>query len=368
MKKGFLCAMFLMILCSVLPAGNLPDKPQKGVWNLKPEQIWAVSDFGGEAWGKPGAVLILGTGQAAVYDPKLDKNILLDAQGRFVKTFAPKGEGPQEVRRQSFWFNLGGRIIIPDMGRVQEYDEQGNWLESRKVSPMPPPRGFLDRDHMVMVPRTVFEIGGGKGQFSVVDLKTAQARDLFELSDLFDGGYARMGDDVVDMLVPGLTPMVEVGIGPGFMVYGLSSRYQLMIVDSKGHELRRFGLDRQRAPISHARIAEHLTSVDLPAEKAMEMAKTFEEKLVFFDDILIMGNQIWVQAARTDKAGDCIYYDIFSKKGAYLYRAELRLPNGSFLKSPFRNHAFGGDRLVAVVERDDGRLQVAAYRVSRPQS
>jgi len=360
--------VLVLLFCVVWVLAGAEDNPRKGNWNFQPECVWSAVDFNGEFWGKPLSILILSNGNVAVYDTRLDKNILLDPKGTFLTVFGAKGEGPREVKRQSFWFATDEMVIIPDMGAVHYFNEQGTWVESRKVSPMPPPRGFLDKNHMIMVPRTVFEIGGGKGYFSVVDLNDdAKSLDLFEISDLFKGGFAQVGEDVMDVLVPGLSPMVEVGISQDFIVYGSSSQYNLIIVDPQGRKTGSFGIDRKKTPVSHARIAEHLKTMGLPEDKIMPLAKSFPEELVCFEDIQIVGNRIWVQQPRLDRHYDTLTYDIFSTEGVYLYRADMHLPEGEFLKSPFKNHFIRGDRMVAVVEKEDGSLNVACYRIRIPE-
>lgn len=366
MKKSLFLFLLLLVVLA-LAAQKVADRPLKGDWDLNAQKLWSVSEVDGQALGKPRSVLILGNGKIAVYDPRLSKCFLLDGDGKYLTSFANEGEGPKEVKSQSFWFNCAGSLIIPDRGFVHFFDEQGKWLESKKVKPMPPPRGFIDAQHMVMVPRSVFEVSGEKGFFSILDLGTGQRQDLFSVSDLFAGGFSRQGEDVVDIMVPGLSPMIEVGIGPDIIVYGHSQSYELNVIDHQGRHLRKFGLDREKKSISHARIAEHLRSVDLPAEKAMIMAKTFPEEMVHFETIAIHGEQIWVQQARIDSRSESLVYDIFSHMGQYLYRAAVHLPEGEFLKSPFGNHFIAGDLLAAVVEDDRGELTVSCYRISLPR-
>jgi len=343
------------------------DRPLKGNWSFQPECAWTVAELKGEAWGKPHSVLILGNGNVAVFDPKLKSNVLLDAKGQMITRFAPQGEGPQEVRSQSFWFSVDGLLLIPDMGCVHCYDENGVWMESRKIAPMPPPRGFIDKDRMVMAPRTRFEVGGDKGIFSIIDIKDGtQSRDLFEVTDLFTGGSARVGGDVMDILVPGLSPMFEVGVGPHYLVYGSSQTYDLHVVTLTGKELNRFGIQRKNTPIHRTQIARHIKTMNLPNEAVLPLAQSFPEELVSFEEILIRGDQIWVAQASLDRLSDSQVYDIFSKEGVYLYRAELKLPEGEFLKSPFKNHDIRGNRLVAVIETPDGELYLASYQIQTP--
>ena len=361
----------LMVLLMALQMTGLGalggDKPVNGQWEFKPEGIWSVQDFQGEFWGKPQAVLILENGNVAVFDPKLKKSVLLDSSGRYLTSFAPQGEGPREVKAQSFWYVVDGQLIIPDMGGVHYYDETGTWLETRKIQPMPPPRGFIDRDHMVMVPRTVFEIGDEKGMFRIVDLLGNGHRDLLEISNLFRGGFARDGKEVMDILVSGLSPMIEVGIGPDFMVYGMSSEYELVRIDMQGRRLGRFGLKRMKVPISHEQIAAHLRSPYLTQEKARALAESFPEEAVYFEGIEIHGRQIWVRNACVAKLTAELAYDIFSFEGQYLYRAVMKIPRGEIVKSPFGNHFIRGDRLAALVEMEDGSQNLVCYRIRTPR-
>jgi len=368
MRKSLFAVLSALILQTLCPARS-PEKPLHGDWDLKLQQVWQLEDVNGQAWADPSAVLLLGNGKIAVFDPRQGGNTLLSSEGTCIKTFAPRGEGPGEVRRQSFWFNVAGRILIPDMGQVHEYDEDGTWIRTRKVRPAPPPRGFSDPDHMVMLPRTIFETGGAKAACSVMDLRDGGTeRELFPVTDLFTGGSAKVGEDVMNIIVPGLSPMLEVAVTPTYMVYGSSHTYQLNLISPEGKPLRSFGLHRSRPFISHDKIAQKLKSRNIPEEQLRQMVHSFPESLVHFTDILVIGDQIWVQNTPQEDTTSTLFFDVFSEQGSYLYRVRAHLPEGSWLRSPFRNHAIAGDKLMAFSESDDGKIHLGSYRIRPPQS
>ncbi len=58
------------------------------------------------------------------------------------------------------------------------------------------------------------------------------------------------------------------------------------------------------------------------------------------------------------------YIDIFSPKGEYVYKSEIKAPKGfSFHSSGVH---FFKDNLFCVVENEDGEVQLIKYRINPP--
>ncbi len=131
--RKILCFLIPFIVVFILSADvENPDKPRKGLWDFQLERIWQVDRAGEEVFGRPFSLSVSDEERVYIYDAGNDINYIFEGDGRFLKTFAPAGQGPGEILGQGSSFVVDDKIIIDGMGSIHYFSKEGEYLESIK--------------------------------------------------------------------------------------------------------------------------------------------------------------------------------------------------------------------------------------------
>lgn len=369
MKKSTIVLFLLLpvFTCTLLSHVKNSDKPQKGEWDFKLKKIWDIKSAAGEVLARPGGLLASGDGNLVVYDRKSSINHLFDGEGRYIKSFGKRGEGPGEIMIQSFFFLLENEIIIPDVGKIHYFSKAGNFIESKMKKPGIAPNLFLKRNEFIQAPKSIFDAVEGKGTIKKINLLTGKERVLAEFA-VFKGGAGQGGGHVFDIIVNGLSPLMTIGYGNKRLYYGMSDKYHINIMDLDGKNIGSFSLDRDERKITRARKREHFKNSRLPQEALDQIVKSFPDKLTYFQEIEIHNGLVYIYAAELGRSRKKQDIDIFSTEGKYLYRSCIRFGEGhTMMYSPFGNLRIVNDFLYVVLESESGDVLVRKYKISLPE-
>ncbi|MCK4763898.1 MAG: hypothetical protein KAW12_16980 [Candidatus Aminicenantes bacterium] len=366
MKKKVLFILLLSVVLTLQAHVKNPDKPQKGEWDFKLKTVYEIEKAGEEVLARPGGILIAGNGNLIVHDGQRRINHLYDKDGRYIKSFAKRGEGPGEVKHQVFFFSINNKIIIPDGLKVHYFSAAGDLIESKNKKTMLAPDLFLNRDEFIFSTKSIHDAVNGKGVIKSYHLPGAKEKMLVEF-DIFKGGTGKSDGVVFDMIVMGLTPLMTVCSGNNRLYYGISDNYHIDIIDLQGKKTGSFSVDRKPVPVSTTRKREHFKNSRLPQDGLNQIIKSLPGKLTYFQGIETHKGLVYVFVAGLGKSRDKQEIDIFSAEGKYMYRSCLRFGEGfSLMFSPFGNLRINGDFLYVVLESDAGDVLVRKYSISLP--
>lgn len=366
MRKSIILTLSLLLAITLPAQVKNSDKPQKGEWDFKLQKILDIKSAAGDVLARPGGILAAADGTLIVHDGKIGINHLFDREGRYIKSFGKRGEGPGEIKAQSFFFLLENTIIIPDVGKIHYFSKEGNLIESKIKKPGITPNLFLNENEFIQAPKSFFDAVEGKGTIKRINLLTGKERVLAEF-DIFKGGAGRGGGQVIDIIVGGLSPLMTIGYGNKRLYYGMSDKYHINIVDLEGKKTGSFSLDRPERKITKARKREHFKNSRLPQEALDQIVKSFPDKLTYFQEIKIHNGLVYVYVAELGRSREKQEIDIFSKEGKYLYRSCIRFGEDyTMMYSPFGNFYIVKDFLYVVLESESGDVLVRKYKISLP--
>jgi hypothetical protein len=185
---------FFLLPLVAEPGVKNPDRPLKGEWDFKPEHVWTSGKAGEESLARPGALLVSDDGTVYVYDPKNRKNYMFNKEGKFIKSFARRGEGPGEVRSQGPFFLVNEKIIIPEWGRVHYFTKNGDYIKSKALTGVQRmPAFFLDENELVLVSAVPQDEPDGIGEIIAYNLQSGKMT-VIKKFPLFMGGTAGSGE------------------------------------------------------------------------------------------------------------------------------------------------------------------------------
>ncbi len=363
-------AVLIILILTFLGVGAVevenPDKPAKGAWDFGMQKVMELNAAGEEPFG---GIYQFGVGKAGtlyLHDNKKDINYIFDGEGKFIKSFGPKGEGPGEVRRFFGMHVVDDAVIIPDAGRIHYFRADGSYEKTVVHDTMArPPVLFLNKNEFISAPPTVMRLPDNKGNISRFNLETGEETVITEFS-VFKGGIARTQRGTMVLLVRGLTPLMTVGRGAGRLYYGMSDRYEINMMDMKGKALGSFSLDRgarKLAPDVKKGIFKRSRQPEAAIKKIID---SLPDVMTFFHRIQVIGNLVYVFEANVGREQSRQTVDIFSLEGKYLYRGVFDFGEDVVYIHPGVNVKIIGNFLYAALESPGGDIRFVKYKIRFP--
>ncbi|MFC2155772.1 6-bladed beta-propeller [Acidobacteriota bacterium] len=344
------------------------DKPLKGEWNFKLEKVWDINRAGENVLARPGGILASRNGVLVINDRKARINYLFDKNGRYIKSFGKRGEGPGEIRIQTFFFLVNDKILVPDVHKIHCFSLDGKLVENKTLKPALSPNLFLNEKEYITAPASIFDTMDGTGQIKRVNLVNGKENTLAEFR-AFRGGSGKSNEgQIFDMIVMGLSPLMTIGYdGKDRLYYGMSDNYHINIMNLNGEKIGSFSLDRKARGITKSRKEEHFKNSRLPQGTLGQIVKSFPDKLTCFQGIKIHNGLAYIFGSDLGNSREKQEIDVFSMDGTYLYRGVLRFGKDyTMMFSPFGNLRVVKDSLYVVLESESGNVLVRKYKISLP--
>ena len=367
LKLIVLKTLFLGPLIAGFPDVANKDKPRHGEWDFKLQKVWEIARAGDDVLGRPQGIAVSDDGSLYLSDDANRIDYIFSPDGQLIRTFAKRGEGPGEVQRHGRFFLAGNKVIIPDVGRIHYFTKEGEYLTTVKKDCEP--HAFPDEHRLIDAPLSAVFLPEGKGTISLCDLQSGKDTVISEFS-AFEGGIARSGETVVDIVVPLFSPLMTIGFGGDRLYWGLSDRYMIRVTDLDGKKLTSFSVDRKKTRVSARDKREYFKSGNMPAELLKQIVDSLPDEVTCFHRIEVHDKVVFVYIPEIDldnKALRTKQIDIFSPEGRYLYKAHLNFGKNRIpLFSPLRNIVIKGGFLYAVLQDEKDNVLAAKYRISLP--
>ena len=366
---SMLCLTLLLLGAFLFSEVKNPDKPLKGDWDLKLKEVMRIEDAGGDVLAKPRHLMVADDGSIYLYDNKTLKFYLFSKEGKFVKTFAPKGEGPGELKRFIDAFLVGDKLVVVDAYEIEYLSKDGTFI--RKVQndfSQRLPSHFFNEDEIISFPILRYNDPQEQGKILRSNLKTNQESVLVEF-ELYEGGVVRKAEIVMGVLVPGLTPQLIVRFEADRFYYGRNDSYQIIVADYNGKEINRFSVARKKGKAPEEEKQGFFKERPIPPEMIPTLLESVPNDYTYFSLIRIYNNLIYVYDSNLDRKLKSQQVDIFSLEGKYLYQAVLRPPEGFNIVSAIAPLvAIKGGYLYMVLVGDDGKVAIVKYEATLPSA
>jgi hypothetical protein len=339
--------LFFSLMIMIFSEVANKDKPQHGEWDFKLEKVWEIGRAGDHVLGLPQGLLVSDDGSVYLNDEANRTDFIFGPNGDFIGSFAKRGEGPGEVQRHGRFFFAGGKVIIPDIGRIHYFTKKGEFLTTARKDCEP--RAFIDENRLIDAPLSPVYLPEGKGKIALCDLRSGQDTVIAEFS-AFEGGVARSGETVVDVIAPLFSPLMTIGYSGDRLYWGMSDRYLIHVTGLDGKDITSFSVDRKKTTVSTRDKRDFFNKGNMPADMLKQLVYVFVPDIDLENKIL-----------RTRQI------DIFSPEGTYLYRAHLNFgKNRVHLSSPLQNMVIKNGFLYAVLQDEEANVSVAKYKLSLP--
>jgi len=368
-KIGCLLIPFLVVMSLSADVENA-DKPKKGVWDFQLEEVWQIRKAGEDVFGRPFSLLVSEEEHVYIYDAGNDINYIFDGDGRFLKAFAPAGQGPGEIQGQGLSFVVDENVIIDSMGSLHYFNRKGNYIKSIKKDTFQyDPHIFLSAEDCITAPLTMIHMSDGKGEIKRLNLGSKEKRAIAAFS-VFEGGVASSGNQVVDVIVPGLTPTMTMAYAEGRLYWGMNDSYIINISRLDGNQLGVFKVRRKKEKVSDSFKKKYFANDNIPPDMLKQLVNSLPNEISCFHRIDVLNDLVFVYVPELEldqKWPKIKQIDIFSPEGEYLYKAQLEFGNDlNPLFSPLHNLMIKGKNLYIVLTDKDDDVLVSKYRIKLP--
>lgn len=386
MKTLLISILFFIFVTafSFLPGQVVnPDKPLNGEWDFKLKKVWEVEKAGDEVFARLSGLLVSENPK----DPKASRLYIRDTQknkthifttgGKYLSSFAPKGEGPGEVRIHMNVYLAGDGLVIADFDRLHFFNSDGTFIKSvSNIFLRRRPVFFMNRDEFIASPVNVFQRPDRKGIIRRVNLQTGKDTVITEFR-VFEGGdlRGRRGERRPARLVVviGLSPLMTVARGSdNRLYYGISNEYKIHVTNLEGKALSRFSVKRKNENLTRKQKKELFAGIRNMEEDAREqLVNNFPDEPTYFYHIEEIEGLVYVLVpdplSRFPGHQNPKQVDIFSLEGKYLYKAHLEFDND---RKPFstRSLLLRKGALYVALEDEEGDITLTRYHISLPPS
>jgi 6-bladed beta-propeller len=362
--------MLIIGFSVLLAAGEVinPDKPANGTWDFKMEKVWTIDAYNKDIIASPNQLRVADNGNVYIHDGKNKRYYIFSPEGKFIKAFGKKGEGPGEIKmiEQARIIPIKNNLVIADQDKIHYFSGDGEYIRSvRNTYFRRRPSLFIDEDRFISAPMLIIPGRDKDGaKIKLVDLKSDEETVIAKF-EAFKKGSAQQSGMVIAIIVGGLTPMMTIGYNDGLLYWGMNDNYQINVTDLQGKKHLSFGIDRDVKTISDKeKMAQLKDEGGVPQEMMDKLRKQLPNRMTFFQRIQEYKNHIYVTVASLGDDGNP-KFDIFSKDGKYLYQAEIKLAEGDIVAS---GPVFKDGYLYLALESEDGEFAINKYKVQVPKS
>jgi len=371
MKKICFLIFFIFTIISLHSAVVNYDKPLKGKWDFAQQKIWETETAGENVFGEVQNIAVAESGDVFVADMKNSLIFMFDRNGRFIKKFGKKGEGPGELREY-----FGGdqlhvtedSVIFADRAMLHYFDLKGTYVRTVPFSPNLRVRGFVDSDSFISAPPTVDTRDGSRAEMVLYNLKTQKTLDIVSFkpfekaTDTQESGGRQI---TVGIVIGDITPLMMVAYRNGKLYYGMSSINKINICDIKGKHLLSFSNpEKEQNPVSREYLNDLKARLgEVPANMLKNIIDGLPKHASCFSNIHVdeNGNIYLFESDPGNRISQVI--DIYSKEGKFAYRGSISVQD----EQEISNLTIYGSFAYIATEDEDGNVALTKYLIRLPE-
>jgi len=270
---------------------------------------------------------------------------VFDKNGKHIRTFGKKGQGPGEIQLPTRMHLVGGKeILIYDAAnsRLSFYSLDGKCLREisagkyRFSRTIPDSKGNIITQLLVPGDKFVYEIK--KFDSNLNPIFTIEAIE----------------EEIIPYVFNMVSPTLNVRVMKNDnIVWGYSSKYEIFVVSPEGKTIRKIVKDYDPVKITEEEKEEMIKDTfgdrGVPPGYKLEFPKNYYP---YYFCICGDEGRIYVRTYEKDKEGN-IYYDVFDPEGRYI--AKFSLPEIDFLyvvkKNKMYSMVWEDEKGIPVVKR-----------------
>lgn len=367
MKKAMSAILFILVFYFVLSAQTFIENPEKPLSKnagrvVELVEVMRINDVGGDYYFKyPRNPKIAPDGSLFVTDH--EQLLQFDHNGKFIRNYFKKGQGPGEMQAVGDYFFSENTIIIQDrrLQKILWFGFNGEFVKEFKIHELP----SFSRLHLIYGDTYYFfghRIPSTEGKPSVIDVPydlIAVAEEGQEIEKLISFpvqcfAISSGGGGVMDSIAE-LTTIPYRG---KYLVISHTQDYQLKIYDVESKKkIRSFKRKYDRVKLPKGRRVGGTIGVG---------GKTYTTPRKYLNDItkfFVINDHIWVMTSKADKKKG-ILIDVFDFEGFYIDNFYLRYPGEiDPILLGYSPMTISDDYLYMTVRNEDETISIKKFKI-----
>lgn len=293
-------------------------------------------------------------GNIYLLDDKLFKVLVLNKQGKFIREFGGKGQGPGEFQIPiNFLVKASGEVIVTDLKnrKFAVYKKDGKFIEDIKFS-FRSSGGFMLANGNFLFKETKFPESQSESFKVALNLHNSKFEKIAKLIEI------KTLNLFAEKII-GINYEMSMDVSRDSIVIGNPGNgYEIFIYDLNGKLLKTIKNDFKPIPPSK----EYKTSY---IENLGKYYKMLKSKLIFPDTLPPFHNLLTDEAARIfvftyepDKNASGYMVDVFNKEGKFISRALFKFP--PFLRNAMR---IRDNFLYYIYEDETGVQKIIIFKI-----
>ncbi len=377
--KAFLVIVGLASMVLLSSQVKNSDAPKKGDWDPKIKLMWRAETAGENPLVRVFPLKVHDNGNVYVMDQKFSKISIFNPQGKFIKSFGKRGEGPGEFKHVMDIHLLKDRFILVDMGQILIYSLDGVFEKSFKIRNQTGtnPLFFIDATAYLYTPSDP-RVPGPPDSIEIFDVSKQSKKVLLDLSPGDEKELPGGGGRMVMIRIGGGDLQRRTGMVVGYdgksVFYGHNDNYRITEIDLSGKKIMDFSVaNRPLNQITQAfkekmvgRMQIRIQGGPSADDVKKRIIKSIPDVCTYFWRIQKLANGLILVYASDIVREDGLHIDIFSSKGEYLYKMDIKVPQVENL-NPTRAQ-IAGSFLYAFYEDSGGDNHLAKFQIHLPNN
>ncbi len=371
MKKNIFVTLFLISGIFLVAQVINQNKPLNGEWDFNKKLLWETESAGKNVFGDIQNIAVSERGDVFVADMKNNLIFMFDENGKFIKNFGKKGEGPGELREYFGGDQLHitkSNVIFADRAMLHYFDLNGNYIKTVQFSPNLRPREFVDSDTFISAPPTVDTRDGSRAKMVLYNIKNRETVNIVSFNpfekatDTQESGGRQI---TVGIVIGDITPLMMINYRDKKIYYGMSNINELNICDLKGKKLLTFSNpDKKPNKVSDRYLKELKARLgEVPANMLDNIIKGLPKNASFFSGIHTDSNGLIYLFESDPDSQTARVIDIYNKNGKFVYRGKIMVDEERIINNLLIDRSF----IYINTEDEDGNVQLTKYSINLPE-
>jgi hypothetical protein len=360
---GLACLLIPILTCfgQIL----LKDQPIKGEWHFSPEKIWEAEKAGDTDFGRIAEALVTEKENIILRDFGRNVSYIFNNEGRFIKAFAAQGAGEGQLPFYMNRFQAGDKIVLATPDKLHFFTQDGVFVRAVDNDLfLRFPLSFINENEFIYAP-SFPQSPVHEKKLAVVSLSSGQEKIIVDFTE--PEGREQKPAPLPMLMIHSLIPQVKLDYDGETLFFGRSDSYTIYAADCSGNIQTSFSLERKKLIASPEGRRAHIANSRMPKEAVEKILTLLPDDMTYFSHIQAIRGLIYVFAVTTmEKETADQAVDIFSPKGEYLYRANLRFGDLVKFGSP-SNLVIKGEIVYIILKSEQGKQTLAKYRIRLPR-